>query len=126
MMERTRERRKIGWAILISLLLHFVVALSLAAFGGAFASTPPEEDKPVELTIVDLSTPPPRAPINPPFMQTAPAKESVEKPKEQTFESNANSIAASELPATGDAPMPSQKGEGTSFCEFRNARPLVA
>ena len=39
------------------------------------------------------------------------AKESVEKPKEQTFESNANSIAASKLPATGDLPLPSQDGK---------------
>jgi outer membrane biosynthesis protein TonB len=44
-------------------------------------------------------------------METAPSKESVEKPKEQTFESNANSIAASKLPATGDAPLPTQDGK---------------
>ena len=44
-------------------------------------------------------------------METAPSKESAEKPKEQTFESNANSIAASKLPATGDAPLPSQDGK---------------
>ncbi|MEP6699343.1 MAG: hypothetical protein ABJB09_06390 [Verrucomicrobiota bacterium] len=111
-MERMTQRRKIGWAILASLLLHLIVAFSLAAFGGAFADTPPEEDKPVELTIVDLSaTPPPIAPTNPPFMQTEPSKESAEKPKEQTFESNANSIAASNQPATGDAPVPSQEGK---------------
>jgi len=117
MTERIRERRKIGLAILISLFLHFVVAFSLAAFGDKFTSTPPEEDKPVELTIVDLSaTPPPAtAPINPPYMETAPSKESVEKPKEQTFESNANSIAASEQPATGDAPVPSQEGKDRPF-----------
>jgi outer membrane biosynthesis protein TonB len=44
-------------------------------------------------------------------METAPARESAEKPKEQTFESNANSIAASKLPATGEAPLPSQDGK---------------
>jgi periplasmic protein TonB len=50
-------------------------------------------------------------PKNPPFMETAPSKESAEKPKEQTFESNANSIAASNLPATADLPLPSQDGK---------------
>ena len=44
-------------------------------------------------------------------METAPSKESAEKPKEQTFESNANSIAASKLPATGDLPLPAQDGK---------------
>ena len=112
MMEQTKERRKLGLAILISLFLHLVVGFSLAAFGSAFTPALPLEDKPVELTIVDLSaTPPPLVPKNPPFMETAPSKESAEKPKEQTFESNANSIAASKLPATGDAPLPTQDGK---------------
>jgi outer membrane biosynthesis protein TonB len=112
MMEQTKERRKLGLAILISLFLHLVVGYSLAAFGSAFTPALPLEDKPVELTMVDLSaTPPPLVPKDPPFMETAPSKESAEKPKEQTFESNANSIAASELPATGDAPMPTQDGK---------------
>jgi outer membrane biosynthesis protein TonB len=112
MMEQTKERRKLGLAILISLFLHLVVGYSLAAFGSAFTPALPLEDKPVELTMVDLSaTPPPLVPKDPPFMETAPSKESAEKPNEQTFESNANSIAASELPATGDAPMPTQDGK---------------
>lgn len=112
MMQQTKESRKLGLAILISLFLHFVVAYSLAALGGAVSPSFPLEDKPVELTIVDLSaTPPPLVPKDPPFMETAKSKESAEKPKEQTFESNANSIAASKLPATGEAPLPSQEGK---------------
>ena len=97
---------------MISLFLHLVIGFSLAAFGGAFTPALPLEDKPVELTIVDLSTtPPPLVPKNPPFMETAPARQTAEKPKEQTFESNANSIAASKLPATGDLLLPSQEGK---------------
>lgn len=112
MMEQTKERRKIGLAILISLFLHLAVGFSLAAFGSAFTPALPLEDKPVELTFVDLSAQaPPSVPKDPPFMETAPDKESAEKPKEQTFESNANSIAASKLPATGDVPLPSQDGK---------------
>ena len=118
-MEQTKERRTLVLAILISLLLHLVIGYSLAAFGSAFTPTPPLEDKPVELSIVDLSaTPPPLVPKNPPFMETAPSKESVEKPKEQTFESNANSIAASKLPATGDLPLPSQEGKERPYVEL--------
>jgi outer membrane biosynthesis protein TonB len=112
MMEQTKDYRKLGLAIVISLFLHLVIGFSLAAFGGAFTPALPLENKPVELTIVDLSTtPPPLVPKNPPFMETAPSKQTAEKPKEQTFESNANSIAASKLPATGDLPLPSQDGK---------------
>jgi outer membrane biosynthesis protein TonB len=112
MMEQTKERRKLALAIFISLFLHLAVGFSLATFGSVSAPPPPMEDKPVELTLVDLSEPPPPSvPKNPPYMETAPDRESAEKPKEQTFESNANSIAASKLPATGDLPLPSQDGK---------------
>jgi outer membrane biosynthesis protein TonB len=41
-----------------------------------------------------------------------------EPPKEKTFESNANSIAASQLPATGEAPLPSQQGKDRPFVDL--------
>jgi outer membrane biosynthesis protein TonB len=115
-MERARERRNLVLAILIALVLHLVVGFSLAAYGGAFTPALPLDEKPVELTIVDSSIePPPDVPKNPAYLETDPSKESAEKPKEQTFESNANSIGASELPATGDAPVPSQEGKDRSY-----------
>jgi outer membrane biosynthesis protein TonB len=119
MMEQTKERRKLALAILISLFLHLAVGYSLAAFGGAFKPTPPPDDTPSELTIVDLSAPPPPlVPKNPAYMQTDSSKESAEKPKEQTFESNANSLAASKQPANGDLPLPSQDGKDRPFTQL--------
>lgn len=110
-MEQRRDYRTLGLAIVISLFVHLVIGFSLAAFGSAFTPTiPTVDEKPVELTLVDLSTKP-LLPKNPPYLETAPSKEKVEKPKEQTFESNANSIAASKLPANGDLPLPSQDGK---------------
>ena len=106
--------RKILWALLAALFLHLLIGYGIARFSGIFSSPiVVEEDKPVELTIVDLSTPPPvpAAQKNTMFMETDESKQSVEPPKEKTFESNANSIAASQQPATGDAPLPSQQGK---------------
>jgi outer membrane biosynthesis protein TonB len=117
-MEQKKERRKIGWAILISLFLHFAVGFSLAAFGSAFTPALPLEEKPVELTIVDMSAPPPSVPKNPAYIETAPSKESAEKSKEQTFESNANSIAATQQPANGDLPLPTQNGKDRPAVNF--------
>ena len=112
--EKKAEVRKILWALLAALFLHLLIGLGIARFSGVFSSPiVVEEDKPVELTIVDLSTPPPvpAAQKNTMFMETDESKQSVEPPKEKTFESNANSIAASQQPATGDAPLPSQQGK---------------
>jgi outer membrane biosynthesis protein TonB len=116
MVQRGEERRKVLWAVLASILVHLIVAYSLAAFGTRSAAPVLEEDKPVELTVMDLATAPPVVPKNPPFLETEKSKESAEKPKEQTFESNANSIAASNAAtATGEAPMPAQEGKDRPF-----------
>jgi len=57
-------------------------------------------------------------PKNSAFMETDESKASAQPPKEKTFESNANSIAASELPATGEAPLPSQTGKDRPFVDL--------
>ena len=111
MSQDKKQGRKLGFAILVSIVLHLAVGFSLAAFGNVFTPPTPIEDEPAELTLVDLSTPPPAVEKNVPFLDTPASKESAEKPKEQTFESNANSLAASERPSTGDLPLPSQDGK---------------
>src|SRR3979411_1683076 len=108
--ERKQELRKIFWALLAALFIHLLIGYSLAVSGGLFAARPVEEDKPMELTLVDLAKPA-EAKKNPMFVDTPDSKAVPEPPKEQTFESNANSRAASEQPATGDAPLPSQQGK---------------
>src|SRR5213082_1437997 len=108
--DRKQEARKVLWALLAALFIHLVVAYTLAALGGAFSPAFPVEEKPAQLTLVDLP-PAPLVPKNSAFMETDESKQSVEQPKEKTFESNANSIAASELPASGEAPLPSQAGK---------------
>jgi outer membrane biosynthesis protein TonB len=108
--ERRQEARKLLWALLAALAIHLVIAYSIAASSGLFSSPMQvEEDKPVELTFVDLGTPP--VPKNSMFVETDESKQSAEPPKEKTFESNANSIGASELPATGGLPLPTQEGK---------------
>ena len=85
MSDKKKQGRKIGFALLVSLILHLVVGFSLAAFGNVFTPPLPVEDEPAELTLMDL-TPAPPVEKNPQFIETDPMKESAEKPKEQTFE----------------------------------------
>lgn len=123
-MESTqRKSRKVWWAVFGSLLLHLVVAFSLAAFSESLAPPPPElpDDEPVELTMMNLAADPAPTPmINPSYIDTDLSRESKTPPAEQTFESNANSIAASEQPASGDAPVPTQQGRDLPFLQMNN------
>jgi outer membrane biosynthesis protein TonB len=110
--ERRQEARKVLWALLAALAIHLVIGYSIAVSSGLFSSPMQvEEDKPVELTFVDLGTPAPAVPKNSMFVETDESKQSPEQPKEKTFESNANSIGASELSATGGLPLPTQEGK---------------
>src|SRR5438876_7722136 len=111
------DARTVLWALLAAILIHLMVAFLLAVFGGVFSPAAPMEEKPVQLTFVDLP-PTPLVPKNSAFMETDESKQSAEPPKEKTFESNANSIAASELPATGEAPLPSQTGKDRPFVDL--------
>lgn len=128
MKDRRRERKRVWLAVLGSLFVHLLVAFSLAAFGASRGpALPTEDDKPVELTMIDLSaTPPPARPATPAYIDTDPAKETTEEPKEKTFESNANSVAASNLPATGDAPVPTQEGADRPFLQMDTQRHSLA
>jgi hypothetical protein len=119
-MQPRSERQKILWAVFLSLLLHVVVGVSIASFGDKLQPSLPEDEKPVELTIVDLAPmpTPPTGPKNTPFVDTT--EQTKEEPKEKTFESNENSIAASELPALGIAPIPTQEGKELPTMDLKN------
>src|SRR5947207_5668984 len=110
------DARTVLWALLAAIAIHLAVAFLLAAFSGVFAPTVPFEEKPAELTFVDLS-PTSLVPKNSAFVETDESKKAPE-PKEKTFESNANSIGASELAATGELPLPSQAGKDRPFMDF--------
>jgi outer membrane biosynthesis protein TonB len=113
LMERQSDKRKILWAVLISLAVHLAVAFSLAAFGGDRNAPAETEEKPIQLTFMDLpvAPPPPAPPKNPPFIAVDPSRKSATAPKEKTFESNENSIAAAEKAASGSENLPSQSGK---------------
>lgn len=115
--ERKQEMRKVFWALLVAVVIHLLIGYSLAVYGGYLYSpfTVAEEDKPVELSFVDLSATP--APTRMPFVENTPSKQSAE-PQKKDFESNANSKAASELPPSGQANLPSQKGQDRPGMDF--------
>jgi hypothetical protein len=105
--DHEHDARMVLWALLVAILIHLLVAFFLAAFSGFFSPALPAPEKPVELTFMDLS--PTSASKNSAFIETEDKK--APEPKDKTFESNANSIGASELAAAGEMPLPSQEGK---------------
>jgi outer membrane biosynthesis protein TonB len=109
-----QDARTVFWALLVAILIHLFVAFLLAAFSGFFSPALPTPEKPIELTFMDLS---PTSPKNSAFIETDESKKAPE-PKDKTFESNANSIGASELAAAAEMPLPSQTGKDRPLMDF--------
>jgi len=119
--ERKLQARKILWAFLAALLVHLIVGYLLAIVAKVRPALPEvEEEKPVELTIVDTSPVVPPKPVNAQYIETDESKQSAEKPEDKTLQSNANSIGASEEAPTGDLALPSQSGKDRPMIEVDN------
>jgi outer membrane biosynthesis protein TonB len=124
--ERRQEARKILWALLAAVLIHILVGFLLAIVSAVQTVPIPEEDKPVELTIVDMSPVEPAKPKNAPFIETDESRQSTAAPKDKTFQSNANSIGASESAPSGGLALPSQEGKERDSLELESQRHSLA
>lgn len=127
------DRQKILLAIVASVLMHGLACLFLMVWTWLWPQSEAEAAiirpmKTVEVTILPPPKPPPK-----PVALAIPKPErviersvldtegltSVEKPPDNAvFESDKNSRAASDLPATGSAPMPSQQGKERPTQDF--------
>jgi len=117
--ERKQEARKILWALLAAVVVHLIVGYILAIVSARRPLPEVPEEKPIELTIVDTTPIAPAKPKNAQFIETDESKQT-QAPEDKTFESNANSIAASETAPTGDMPLPSQEGKDRPSPELTN------
>jgi len=109
---RAEDRREALAAVVVSVLLHLLLILGAAwlllrAVDTTQAPSATEEE-PMRLTILP---PVPKATPKPQFLAT-PAKENLERApsKDAAFESDNDSLAASESPPDGTEPLPSVQG----------------
>jgi TonB family protein len=132
---RMSERQKIFFAVIASLVLHVVIAESFAFWRwihprSMVTETSQPEPEQLEVTLISAPTPPPldtAAPGPKPIpkvirstLDTDGLQSSETPPENAAFESDKNSRAASELPATGNLPLPSQEGRELPFTQFSN------
>jgi TonB family protein len=116
---RLEQRRNALRALLLSILLHLLLILGIAfalTFQPVMETVPPEEET-LEMVFVD---PPAPRDETTPYLATTDAQRSEAAPESPAFESDKDTRAASEAPAAGDAPLPTQAGEESPATAFEN------
>lgn len=120
---RALERRETLAALVASAILHLLLILGAAWFllRAVDTSSPriaEAEEEPVRLTIL----PPLPAPTPKPQFLATPPRENLERApsKDAPFESDNDSLAASESAPTGSEPLPSQEGRDEPGIQFRD------
>ncbi|MFM8364795.1 MAG: hypothetical protein ACKOAS_06530 [Verrucomicrobiota bacterium] len=109
---RAQERRETLAALVVSVLLHLLLVLGAAwmLLRAVDTTAPPTlaEEEPVRLTILP---PVPQPTPKPQFISTPPRENLERAPsKDAAFESDNDSLAASEAPPEGAEPLPSLQG----------------
>jgi TonB family protein len=112
------DRKKIIIAIVGSLILHVIFILGSSKVMSLWPDvTPPEpkvEDTPLQMTMQD--TPPPEEKPQSQerqYLRTNDDQKTDQKPPDSMFQSDKDTAAASEQPAKGEAPLPTQEGKET-------------
>jgi hypothetical protein len=130
-------RRQATLGIVVSILLHLLVILLIALLIREEApqkisfAKPKIKPRGIELTI--LPPEPEPEPIMPftmappmqPFIDSRGLNIAPEAALNPLFQSDENMRAASELPPTGDAPLPSQEGRDRPFNAFKTQKSLL-
>ncbi len=118
--ERDDTRFKILVAILLSLLLHMLIIGGVAVVAleeGKAKKKEVKDDKPLEIVLIP---PPAQAAPKPQFIDSADATVTDKAPEKPAFESDQNTMAASEQPAAGTLPIPTQEGRDDQSLDFAN------
>jgi outer membrane biosynthesis protein TonB len=127
------QRSQAVGAIVASLVVHLLLLLLFLAMAGLMPDFSElefqkavAEPQPLEVEIVSLPEPPAefltpeelQARAQRAFIDSAGLAKANAAPQDAVFESDENMQAASEKPATGDAPLPSQEGKDLPFQQF--------
>jgi TonB family protein len=119
------DRKKIIIAIVGSLILHVIIILGSSKVIALWPdiSTPQQkaDQSPPQLTMLD-SPPPDEQKQERQYLRTNDDQKTDQKPVDSMFESDKDTAAASEQPAKGDTPIPTQEGKETPDIGFKNER----
>ncbi|HEY2123532.1 MAG TPA: hypothetical protein VGH07_08050, partial [Chthoniobacterales bacterium] len=118
------DRKKIILAIIGSLVLHVIIILGLSKVIALWpdVSIPPQkpDESPPELTVLDEPAPDEQKQQQRQYLRTNDDQKTDKKPDNAEFESDKDTAAASEKPATGTQPVPTQEGKDLPDIGFKN------
>jgi TonB family protein len=118
------DRKKVILAIVGSLILHLIIILGsgklLALWPDVSVPVLKADEKPPEMTLVD--TPPPEENQNHErqYLRTNDDQKTDKKPVDADFQSDKDTAAASEKPANGTQPVPTQDGKELPDIGFKD------
>jgi TonB family protein len=111
------DRKKIIYAIVGSLILHVIIILGSSKVITLWPDVPPPEQKvdetPPQMTMLDSPPPEEQQKQERQYLRTNDDQKTDQKPPDSMFESDKDTAAASEQPAKGEAPLPTQDGKDT-------------
>jgi TonB family protein len=115
------NRKKVTLAIVGSLLLHLVFALSVVGYYAVFPPPPnppakETDDKLPELTLMDT----PQTQQKRQYVDTDDDQKTDKKPEDSQFESDKDTAAASEKEGKIPGPLPEQEGKNLEDLMFKN------
>ncbi len=113
--ERKESRRKVLWALLISLIFHILLILLIAWFlrearGVLLLNKKPDAQEVIMNLISNSSQ----------YLETDSSQATESAPQKPRYESSNNTQAASELPATGKIPLPTLDGQQSEALKFQD------
>jgi outer membrane biosynthesis protein TonB len=121
------DRNKVILAVVGSLVIHILVILagSKVVALGPDVSSPTKDEAPPELTMLDTPPPEPQKQERQ-YLRTNDDQKTDKKPDQSFFESDKDTANASEKPAEGSAPVPTQQGKETPDIGFKDEQYSLA
>lgn len=121
------DRNKITLAVFGSLVLHILIILTASKLAlGRDTSLPVRQEQTLpELTLLDAA-PPESQKQERQYLRTNDDQKTDQKPADSMFESDKDTAAASEKPAEGNAPVPTQGGKETPDIGFKDEQYSLA
>jgi TonB family protein len=123
------DRKKIILAIAGSLILHVIIILGsskvVSLWPDVSAGEQKVEEAPPQLTMLD-NGPPEDTKQERQYLRTNDDQKTDQKPVDSMFESDKDTAAASEQPAKGEAPVPTQEGKEAPDIGFKDEQYSLA
>src|ERR1700751_5080345 len=118
------DRKKIILAVVGSLILHVIIILGsgkvIALWPDVSIPLQKSDDTPPEMTVLDQPAPEEQKQQERQYLRTNDDQKTDKKPDNAAFESDKDTADASEKPATGTQPVPTQEGKELPDIGFKD------